>query len=77
MTMSSKQRTKVMQRLVFGVWVAVGIFAVYEWFQEKASGPELAQAGIPVSAALAVAAVIGIVASIIIFRTPTDGSTEL
>jgi len=68
---------KLLQRIVIGVWVLVGIFAGYEWYLEKTAAVGLAEAGIPVSAALAVAAVVGIVASLIIFRGPNDGNTEL
>ncbi len=58
----------------------VSLFGIAAWFtyqQIRASGGQLLQSGPPVGIALGIAAVIGLIASLIIYRTPHDGSTEL
>lgn len=69
--------TKGHRFIIVASFVVLGGFAVWFRIQETQAASELAQSGIPVSAALGTAAILGLIVSVIIFRTPHDGSTEL
>ena len=58
-------------------FVIIGQVAISFRIGELKQAEELVSAGIPVSGALAFASIVGIIMSLIIFRTPHDGQTEL
>jgi hypothetical protein len=60
-----------------GICLVVGEVALALWFDELVTTSSLTQTGLPVSTILGTAAILGILASLVIFRTPHDGQTEL
>lgn len=77
-TRNSRAQTRSYQR-----WTAVLICVIVAelgaavWIEETTRGSELVTTGLPVGAILTGAAIFGILVSLVVFRAPHDGQTEL